>query len=246
LRPSIRLRPVGDAAGIAVPINPRPRLRRTPYLIDPAASPWPVTLEPPATIAWLETGDGAPLQFNVATTLTVRSVGQIGSAVNWTTVTQRLLIFPAGIPDDWPLNLPAAGVRYRLDPRLEPLEQPVRLATCGGPMLVRDGETVEGLRDDRAWRTAVGTDREGRRVWLIVLAHGRDGAPGATLAEAAETLRALGAWTAINFDGGSSTSILFPPEEARLQTLFPFRRPIHHGLLLRGAFVGPKARPIVE
>ncbi|GAB2865877.1 phosphodiester glycosidase family protein [Actinoallomurus bryophytorum] len=93
-----------------------------------------------------------------------------------------------------------------------------------GPILVRDGRpsidaTTEGVVDPKdlsfgyAWaeqrqpRTLAGTDSRGRL--LLVTIDGREPgiSEGATLQEAAELMRGLGAVNALNLDGGGSTAM---------------------------------------
>jgi Exopolysaccharide biosynthesis protein related to N-acetylglucosamine-1-phosphodiester alpha-N-acetylglucosaminidase len=93
-----------------------------------------------------------------------------------------------------------------------------------GPILVRDGRlsidaATEGVVDPAdlsfgyAWaeqrqpRTLAGTDSRGRL--LLVTIDGREPgiSEGATLQEAAELMRGLGAVNALNLDGGGSTAM---------------------------------------
>lgn len=83
------------------------------------------------------------------------------------------------------------------------------LALQAGPRLLDDGRPVQGLKDpSRARRTGVAVDRQGR---VLLYATAPEGRP--TLAEmqaiaAAPTHRGgLGAWEALNLDGGSSTQM---------------------------------------
>ncbi|MGE0480723.1 MAG: phosphodiester glycosidase family protein [Phycisphaerae bacterium] len=58
-------------------------------------------------------------------------------------------------------------------------------------------------------RTAVGTDRDGKTLWIVV-ADGRQPATatGMTLVEVACLFEALGAWDALNLDGGGSSTLV--------------------------------------
>jgi hypothetical protein len=232
LRSRARLRPAfgdpGTSDTFPVAINPFPRPKRMPYLVDPKASPSAVRVEPPGVAIWLSAG--RPFRFNTSTTLTIERVERPAAPIELTTMTRPLLIFPASVPADWRLPRPGEGVRYVLDARLDPLEEPVRLATCAGPLLVKDGQVAGEFEQRAAWRTAVGIDAEGRRLWVVVLTRGRDGSVGVTLADTARTLQELGAWRGLNLDGGSSTSAFCPAAHVALRQLLPLSRPIHHGL----------------
>jgi exopolysaccharide biosynthesis protein len=50
--------------------------------------------------------------------------------------------------------------------------------------------------------------RDGRTVWLYVVDGRSTASVGMTLVELAEALRRLGAWDALNFDGGGSTALV--------------------------------------
>ena len=91
-----------------------------------------------------------------------------------------------------------------------------------GPLLVRHGRTVTGdeegfsagrsqfdsdVTDGRYPRAALGVARDGRL--LAVACDGRaDDEAGLTMAELSETMVALGAVSALNLDGGGSTSLV--------------------------------------
>ncbi len=89
-------------------------------------------------------------------------------------------------------------------------------AVGGGPRLLANGEVViDGLAEgfdagftDHAYpRTCVGISRDGRHL-IVVTADGRQAlSRGATLPEMAAILKRYGAWNAMNFDGGGSTSM---------------------------------------
>ncbi len=89
-------------------------------------------------------------------------------------------------------------------------------ALGGGPRLVNNGkidvtDIRENFREDvrigLGPRTALGIDREGRYILLVV--DGRQGfySNGLTLRELAATMRSLGAVDALNLDGGGSTAM---------------------------------------
>lgn len=84
-------------------------------------------------------------------------------------------------------------------------------AVSGRPVLVSRGAVDEASLDafatanQRQPRTAVGVSRDGRRV-VFVVSDGRQGhSRGLTLYQLARTLVELGAWRAINLDGGGSS-----------------------------------------
>jgi hypothetical protein len=99
-------------------------------------------------------------------------------------------------------------------------------AISGDRMLVRDGKPVNGLDDiTPAPRTAIGIDNSGRKL-IIIVVDGRQPfySAGATLKELANYLVYYGAETAMNLDGGGSSTLVF---EGILGTADVVNSPIH-------------------
>lgn len=91
-------------------------------------------------------------------------------------------------------------------------------AISGRPMLLVAGKVVaqpgdDGYYDDLHPRTAVALDKNARRL-IIVVIDGRQPnySEGVTLAELAEILREYGGDTALNLDGGGSTTLVIEGE----------------------------------
>lgn len=93
------------------------------------------------------------------------------------------------------------------------------LLVGGWPRILRDGvnvagdaATVEGTisrnAEVRHPRTSIGYSRDGKKVWLMVVDGRSKDSAGMTLIELADAMRALGAYNAINFDGGGSSTIV--------------------------------------
>lgn len=88
------------------------------------------------------------------------------------------------------------------------------LAVSGYPALVVDGRLATlGSSGERAPRTAMGLDREGKTLFLLVADRGRlAGMPGwrnvMSHHELARLMRDLGCWNAINLDGGASSIMI--------------------------------------
>ncbi|MBL0173585.1 MAG: phosphodiester glycosidase family protein [Gemmatimonadaceae bacterium] len=89
----------------------------------------------------------------------------------------------------------------------------------GWPRILRDGVNVAGdaattegtisrNAEVRHPRTAVGYSRDGRTLWLYVVDGRSTASVGMTLVEMADDLKRLGAWQAMNFDGGGSTTMV--------------------------------------
>ena len=82
-------------------------------------------------------------------------------------------------------------------------------ALSGNVMLVQDGHVLPGLEGEIQPRTAIGVDQRSRRL-IIVVVDGRQPrySEGASLAELAEILISKDAYTAMNLDGGGSTTLV--------------------------------------
>ncbi len=89
----------------------------------------------------------------------------------------------------------------------------------GWPRILRDGEnvaaesgTVEGTlsrnAEARHPRTAVGFSRDSSTLLLLTVDGRSENSGGMTLVELANVMRELGAWQAMNFDGGGSTTMV--------------------------------------
>jgi hypothetical protein len=89
----------------------------------------------------------------------------------------------------------------------------------GWPRILRDGKnvaadaaTVEGTisrnAEMRHPRTAVGFSRDSTTLFILTVDGRSENSGGMTLVELANMMRKLGAWQAMNFDGGGSTTMV--------------------------------------
>jgi Phosphodiester glycosidase len=91
---------------------------------------------------------------------------------------------------------------------------PVSNALSAGPLLLRDGQTVDfsvqapDFAQNRHPRTAIGISQDGNTAWLVVVDGRQASSAGATLAELAAFVSGLGADDAMNFDGGGSSALV--------------------------------------
>ena len=92
-----------------------------------------------------------------------------------------------------------------------PVEDWMHDAVSGRPVLVRDGErfNYDPCVDfcARNPRTAVGLSQDGATLWMVTVDGRSSGSVGATLNELGGLMKSLGAHTAINLDGGGSTTM---------------------------------------
>jgi len=100
-------------------------------------------------------------------------------------------------------------------------------AVGGFDMLLEEGKNVGG-DGERHPRTAAGLSQDGRYLYLVVI-DGRqnDYSVGATTAETADWLKRLGAYNALNLDGGGSTALVMTDGHGGAKIL---NRPIHNHL----------------
>jgi len=100
-------------------------------------------------------------------------------------------------------------------------------AISGNLMLVQDGQILPSLEEAREPRTAIGLDKRGKSLIMVVVDGRQPGySDGATLEELASILVAHGAYTAMNLDGGGSSSLVM--DQGGKATLL--NSPINHGI----------------
>ncbi|HJP84929.1 MAG TPA: phosphodiester glycosidase family protein [Gemmatimonadaceae bacterium] len=89
----------------------------------------------------------------------------------------------------------------------------------GWPRILRDGENVAGdaatlegtlsrNAEARHPRTAIGFSRDSSTLMIFTVDGRSENSGGMTLVEMAKVMRELGAWQAMNFDGGGSTTMV--------------------------------------
>ncbi len=94
----------------------------------------------------------------------------------------------------------------------------VDLAVGGDQRLLEDGELTDQDQVTAA-RTAIGISRDGTALSVVSI-DGRQGdAHGMTIAELAQLMKDLGAWNAINLDGGGSTTLVARPAGTKERTV---------------------------
>ena len=108
-----------------------------------------------------------------------------------------------------------------------------RSALAAGPMLVRDGRSVEYDSEDSFYarrhpRTLIGKRADGTVVMAVIAGRFKGEADGATIAETAYIARQLGLVDALNLDGGGS-STLWTAQEGILNHPYDNKRFDHEG-----------------
>lgn len=101
-------------------------------------------------------------------------------------------------------------------------------AISGDSMLVERGASVAQTSSDIHPRTAVALDRPNRRLMLFVIDGRQPGySEGVTLAELAEIIIEHGGYTAMNMDGGGSTTLVVAGSNGSPNVI---NSPIHQGI----------------
>ncbi|MGN6415357.1 phosphodiester glycosidase family protein [Flexivirga sp.] len=127
---------------------------------------------------------------------------------------------------------------------------PVDLAIGGSQRLLTDGrKTTED--QVTAARTAIGISKDGSRLWVVSL-DGRQGdSHGMTIQELTDFLADLGAWNAINLDGGGSTTMVARPAGASGLSVVGrpsdgAERHVSNALVFRSTASGPSTSVVVR
>lgn len=81
-------------------------------------------------------------------------------------------------------------------------------AIGGNPVLVRDGKPVPSSDPAAHPRTALGFNKDGSKAYLVVIDGRISESRGMTLTELGEYMAELGAYTALNLDGGGSSTLV--------------------------------------
>ena len=115
------------------------------------------------------------------------------------------------------------------------LSERARVATSGSVILRKQGE--DNTIDDREMhpRTAIGIDRNLNRLLLLVVDGRYSGSRGLTMQETSELMRRLGAESALNLDGGGSSTMVAPRQQSGLPSVMNrpsdgSQRPVPNGL----------------
>ncbi len=109
------------------------------------------------------------------------------------------------------------GCKCAIFAKLKGFDKPVVLAIGGTPRILRNGKisieisaehVAEGFSTTRHPRTAIGLSKD-RKTLYIVTVDGRQPALsiGVSLKDLAKYLKGIGAWDALNLDGGGSTTM---------------------------------------
>jgi hypothetical protein len=127
--------------------------------------------------------------------------------------------------------------------RLSPDRGPLRTLVGGWGRLLADGVVVADRADSvegtfprfstaRHPRTAVGFSRDSATLYLVAVDGRQPRSVGMTFAELAATMRELGAWNALNLDGGGSTALVVRGRVTNVPSDSTGERPVGNVLLV--------------
>ena len=122
-------------------------------------------------------------------------------------------------------------------------ERPVAQAAGGLPKIVCDGaDCVDASAEKEAVRTAfittrhprsaVGISEHGDRVFLVTVDGRQQASTGMSLYELASLMVDLGAWHALNLDGGGSTTLVTGTKVANLPSDPTGERPVSNAIII--------------
>lgn len=190
---------------------------------DPdGAGPWQTTLARTSAVAAREDLDVAVNGDFFATKGVMEVAGRKLPYVvgNWARVTG----YAMSDGDAWakpakgfrPVLAASADNKVTIAARAPGLPRDATQAVSGSAVIVFNGKPF-GADGDLAPRTAAGVDRAGKRLVLLVVDGRRPGySEGLSIRKLAEEMVRLGCWSAINLDGGgSSTLVTRDPETGR-------------------------------
>jgi hypothetical protein len=111
------------------------------------------------------------------------------------------------------------GGTIKLTIGFSPVHGSPRTVVGGWPVIVNDGKSVAEYADivegtfprfsvTRHPRTAVGISKDGKTLYIMTVDGRRESDGGMSLVELAETMLGFGAYEAMNFDGGGSTTMI--------------------------------------
>jgi hypothetical protein len=151
-------------------------------------------------------------------TMTFRFAGRVSDGSRAATSSGGLLVAEGGMRDSLRAMVKRGG-QIRVTMGLNPDHGNLRTVVGGWPRIVRNGRSVAEWADieegtfpafsrTRHPRTAGGISRDGNTLYLMTVDGRRESDGGMSLVELAHFMIGLGAYDAMNFDGGGSTTMI--------------------------------------
>lgn len=119
------------------------------------------------------------------------------------------------------------GDKVALDISTAPDWSKLQMAVTGGAMLLKNGQVPQSFSHykevqgaSRHPRTAIGSTQDGKHLLLVTVDGRQQSSIGMTLNELAQYMKSLGAYNALNLDGGGSTTMVArAPGTSRLDVM---------------------------
>ena len=93
-------------------------------------------------------------------------------------------------------------------------------ATTGFQLILSEGKVTTSEGGARHPRTAMGTDKQGKILWMVVVDGRQRGySEGMNIHELATTMKEIGCWTATNMDGGGSSIMGLVDKDGKMQII---------------------------
>ena len=161
-----------------------------------------------------------PLKFvsQKGNTMSFQFAGQVSEGSRASTATGGLLVAEGAMRDSLRRMVKGGGT-VTVSMALNPDHGNLRTVVGGWPRIVRNGRSVaeysdieegtkHGFSVGRHPRTAGGISRDGNTLYLMTVDGRRESDGGMSLVELAHFMIGLGAYDAMNFDGGGSTTMV--------------------------------------
>lgn len=163
-------------------------------------------------------GTPQPLELGAAIKGTVANVTGIGQGGNMAVPQGGFVLSVHGA--EWQEKL--AGIQPNDDVEvivsINPVWQQAKYIIGSGPRLVKDGQISISMNEKTSFasrrepRTAIGINKEGTAVYFVTVDGRQAGySNGMTIRELAEYMKNMGAYQALNLDGGGSTTMVARP-----------------------------------
>ncbi|MGI6128775.1 MAG: phosphodiester glycosidase family protein [bacterium] len=167
---------------------------------------------------WGETTPASVPEGSLAAIIRNNIVVELVSAANGITIPPKSgVLIGAGEAAEFLLLHLTPGSQVEIDISTTPSWQEFAWVLGGGTVLIKDGQIVPFTHEVKgnSPRSAVGISSDGRQLILAAVDGRQEESRGLTQAEWAAMLLDLGAYQALNLDGGGSTTVLarLPGEE---------------------------------
>lgn len=152
--------------------------------------------------------------FGDRITGTVSEIRRLGEGADAPIPEDGFVISANGAPLAEALASVSVGDEITVEAQINDVWKDAKFLLATGPTLVRNGNVSISMNEKSSFastrraRSAVGISSDGTKLYFVTIDEGNGYSAGATLRELAEYMRSLGAYHAINLDGGGSTTLL--------------------------------------